>query len=195
MNSLTRMARKDDLMTQPSTFILAIAGSPTAPSRTSALMVYAADHFARAGLRALVLNVRDLDAEELLHGRYDGSSVRAAAAQVSAARAIVLATPVYKASYTGTLKTLLDLLPGDAFAGKVVLPVAIGGSAAHSLMIDYALRPLCAALGVYHALPGLYLVDKSLDVRDGVLHGFADPEAEARTVAALDALIHALQKA
>ncbi len=181
-------------MTQPSTFILAIAGSPTAPSRTSALMVYAADHFARADLRALVLNVRDLDAEELLHGRYDGTSVRAASAQVSAARALIVATPVYKAAYTGTLKTFLDLLPGDAFAGKIVLPVAIGGSAAHSLMVDYALRPLCAALGAYHVLPGLYLVDKSLDVRDGVLHGFAEPETEARTLAALDMVVAALAR-
>jgi FMN reductase len=174
-------------------FILAIAGSPTTPSRTSALMTWAADYFARADLRTQVLNVRDLDAGELLHGRYDGASVRTAAAQVSVARAIVLATPVYKAAYTGTLKTFLDLLPGDAFADKVVLPVAIGGSAAHSLAVDYALRPLCAALGAYHVLPGLYLVDKSLNVVDGTLHGFVEQEAETRTIAALDSLIAALK--
>ncbi|WP_372430482.1 NAD(P)H-dependent oxidoreductase [Janibacter melonis] len=44
------------------------------------------------------------------------------------------------------LKTFLDLLPQDALRGKVVLPVATGGSPAHVLSVDYALRPVLASL-------------------------------------------------
>ncbi len=57
---------------------------------------------------------------------------------------MVIGTPVYKAAYSGLLKSLLDLLPQYALAGKTVLPLATGGSTAHVLAIDYALRPVLA---------------------------------------------------
>ena len=44
-----------------------------------------------------------------------------------------MATPIYKASYSGVLKAFLDLLPQFAFGGKVVLPLLTGGTAAHVL--------------------------------------------------------------
>jgi len=181
----------DKLMTTPTT-VLMIAGSPTTPSRTAALLDYAAARARRAfpTVTIDVLQVRDLDPAELLHGRYDGLTVGAAAAQVAAATAIVVATPVYKAAYTGTLKTFLDVLPTGAFVGKIVLPIAVGGSMAHSLVLDYALRPVCAALGSPCILPGLYLIDKELIMSDGSLSGFATPEIESRVHVAFDRLVN-----
>ena len=50
-----------------------------------------------------------------------------------------MASPVYKAAYSGVLRVLLDLLPQWVFGGKVVLP-------AHALAVDYVLRPVLVAL-------------------------------------------------
>jgi FMN reductase len=72
---------------------------------------------------------------------------------------VVVASPVYQASYTGVLKTFLDLVPQKGLAGKVVLPLFIGGSLAHLLTIDYALKPVLSALGARYILGGVYTVD------------------------------------
>ena len=66
----------------------------------------------------------------------------ASLAQVANAQLIVVATPVYKAAYSGLLKVFLDLLPQTALAGKTVLPLATGGSPHHMLALDCALRPV-----------------------------------------------------
>ena len=63
------------------------------------------------------------------------------------AAAVVVATPVYAASYSGLFKMLVDVLPKDALRDTPVLLGATGGTARHSLAIDHALRPLFAHLG------------------------------------------------
>jgi FMN reductase len=74
----------------------------------------------------------------------------------------VVATPVYKASFSGLLKTLLDLLPQRALAGKVVFPLATGGTLAHVLVLDYALRPVLTALGSPVIVQGHFLLDHTI---------------------------------
>ena len=73
------------------------------------------------------------------------------------ADAIVVATPVYQAAYSGLLKVFLDLLPQFAFRGKAVLPIVTGGSPAHVLAVDYALRPVLANLGAAHIGQGWFV--------------------------------------
>jgi FMN reductase len=63
---------------------------------------------------------------------------------------VVVATPVYKAAYSGLLKVFLDVLPQTALKGKLVLPLATGGSPHHMLALDYALRPVLQSLGAPH---------------------------------------------
>ncbi len=87
-----------------------------------------------------------------------------ATARVAAADGIVVATPVYKAAYSGLLKTFLDMLPQFALRGKVVLPLATGGSIAHVLAIDYALRPVLSSLDPLHVVNGLFVLDKQITV-------------------------------
>jgi SsuE family FMN reductase len=74
--------------------------------------------------------------------------------QIEAAAALIVSTPIYKAAYTGALKALLDILPPAALDGKVVLPIATGGSFAHLLAIEYALKPVLSALGATDLLQG-----------------------------------------
>ncbi|MCG2620969.1 FMN reductase [Arthrobacter sp. I2-34] len=65
---------------------------------------------------------------------------------VSAADALIAVTPVFSASYSGLFKSFFDVLDKDALAGKPVLLGATGGSARHSLALDYAIRPLFSYL-------------------------------------------------
>ena len=86
------------------------------------------------------------------------------------ADAIVVGTPIYKASFSGVLKTFLDLLPQDGLAGKIVLPLATGGSQSHMLALDYALRPVLASLAPRHILPSIYATSEQLpwDAENGL---------------------------
>jgi len=105
--------------------------------------------------------------------------VVAATQQVERAQAIVVATPVYKAAYSGVLKVLLDLLPQTAFKGKTVLPLATGGSPHHMLALDYALRPVLQSLGARHILPGVYATDAQVTLTPEEAY-LIQPDIEAR---------------
>ena len=141
---------------------LLIAASPSARSRSAALLDGAADALEHAGVavRRLVLN--ELPAEALLRARTAEPLLRDALEQVARAGAIVLATPIYKAAYSGLLKTILDLLPLDALRGKTIVPLATGGSAAHLLALDYALKPVLAALGARDIRDAVFASDAQL---------------------------------
>jgi len=170
------------------TSMLTIGGSPSHPSRSAALLDYCRTQLGRRGLTTENITVRDLNAEELIQGRFDGPSLKPAFAQVATADGIIIATPVYKAAYTGVLKAFFDVLPANALGGKVVLPIALGGSLAHSLVIDYALRPVLMAMGASHILHGVYLIDKQLVYStEGKGVEFATPEAEEQVKTALEA--------
>ncbi|WFP17635.1 CE1759 family FMN reductase [Citricoccus muralis] len=62
--------------------------------------------------------------------------------QVETADALIAVTPTYKGSYAGLFKAFIDLLDDDAMQAMPVLLGATGGTARHSLMIDFAMRPL-----------------------------------------------------
>ncbi|MCU0512037.1 MAG: NADPH-dependent FMN reductase [Anaerolineae bacterium] len=159
------------------TDILLISGSPAQPSRSWALLAYCADWLAAQGLATQRLAVRDLDAAELLFAQ-PGPSLRPVFDQVAAARGIVLATPVYKAAYTGILKALLDVLPAGAFSGKIVLPLVSGASPAHSLAVDYALKPVLFALGAAVIPAGVYVTDGQYERDAAGSVRFTDSAAE-----------------
>jgi FMN reductase len=138
--------------------ILLVAGSPSERSRSAALLDAVSQRLRGHGLVER-LHIRDLSPQALLLGDSAHRSIAAAADQVARARALVIATPVYKAAYSGVLKVFLDLLPQTALKDKVVLPLATGGSPNHMLALDYALRPVLQSLGARHILPGVYATD------------------------------------
>lgn len=147
--------------------ILLIAASPTAPSRSAALLAAAGRELGLLGLAPQTLSLRELPAEALLLAQFEHEAVKTVLRQVAEARAIVIATPIYKAAYSGLLKVFLDLLPADALRGKTVLPMATGGSPAHLLALDYALKPVLSALGARDILDAVYAADAQLGKSDG----------------------------
>ena len=139
--------------------VLLIAASPSLRSRSGALLAGAAERLHHHGLSTRTLRLRELPAQSLLHADVDDPAIRDALAAVAEARVVVLATPIYKAAYSGLLKVFLDLLPQDGLAGKLVLPVATGGSQSHMLALDYALRPVLSSLNPRHVLPSIYATE------------------------------------
>lgn len=166
--------------------VLLISGSPTAPSRSSHLLHYAARVLEEKGLEPILVSVRDFPAEDLIAARYDSPAFSEFQSRVAAAAGLVVATPVYKASYSGSLKALLDILPQTALSGKTILPVATGGSLAHLLAIDYAIKPLLAVLGASDIQQGVYVTDAQFQYAE---EGFTlDPELQRRLDDSLERL-------
>lgn len=166
--------------------ILLIAGSPSVSSRSGAVLTALGERLAGAGLDAQILRVRDLPAESLLHAQFDHIDIIAAVEAVSLAQVVIVATPIYKTSFAGVLKAFLDLLSQQALVNKVVLPIATGGSPAHLLAIEYALKPVLAALGAQTFLPALYIQDAQIL---GVEPPQFTPEIEVRLDASVNAII------
>lgn len=151
------------------TRILTVSGSPRVVSRSAKLLDHVADSVEARGYDVDALRILDLPADALLAGNAVDPEIAASVARLSAADAVVIATPVYKAAYTGLLKAWLDLLPQFALAGKVVLPLATGGSLAHALALDYALRPVLQSMGARHVVQGYLVVDRYIESdADGV---------------------------
>jgi FMN reductase len=66
--------------------------------------------------------------------------------RVGEADALIAVSPIFSASYSGLFKTFFDVLEPDSLRGKPVLIGATGGTARHSLALEYALRPLFSYL-------------------------------------------------
>lgn len=110
---------------------LSVSGSPSASSRTNRLLRHLDDRLTARGHEVIPLDVRTVPAEALLGADFGHPAITGAAELFARADGVVVATPVYKASYSGVLKALLDLLPQYALTGKTVLPLATGGTTAH----------------------------------------------------------------
>jgi FMN reductase len=159
--------------------VVGILGSPSTVSRSASLL-----QLAHAGLQSFassyqLLSVRNLPAEAVLWGDARHPVVGEALAIVAGADVVLVATPIYKSAYSGLLKAFLDLLPSDALSGKVVLPLASGGTIAHLLALEYTLKPVLAALGARHILDPVFATDAQIPRHEsfGYLPG---PEVQDR---------------
>ena len=158
--------------------VLLIAGSPSERSRSAALLDSVSQRLTQRGAQVERLLIRDLSPQALLLADTAHVSVRRAIDQVARARAVVIATPVYKAAYSGVLKVFLDLLAQNALLGKTVLPLATGGSPHHMLALDYALRPVLQSLAARHILPGVYVTDAQVVLTPEGGHAINDDIAQ-----------------
>jgi FMN reductase len=75
---------------------------------------------------------------------------------VAQADAVIAVTPTFSASYNGLFKMFFDVLEDKALAGKPVLIGATGGTERHSLVLEFALRPLFAYLQAVVAPTAVY---------------------------------------
>jgi FMN reductase len=168
------------------TTFLAVIGAVTPPGRLHTAVTAVVEHAAsRPGVAASALNLGDhrisfADGRPLEQLSDDSAAV---VRRLADADAVLLASPVYRGTYTGALKNLLDLAPIDALRGKPVGIVAMGATLHHYLGVDWQLRAVLGWFGARVTPTSVYL--DSSHFRDGAL-------ADAPSRAALGALVDAL---
>lgn len=87
--------------------------------------------------------------------------VDAAMATVRDSTLLIVASPTYKATYTGLLKLFLDRIGTGQLLGTVAVPLMLGGSAHHALAPEAFLKPVLSELGASVPTKGLFLLDSS----------------------------------
>jgi FAD reductase [NAD(P)H] len=95
---------------------------------------------------------------------------------VSEADLLVIGTPVFQGSITGTLKNLFDLLPVDVLRNKPVGLVATGGTYQHYLVIETQLRPILGYFRAYVAPGYVYVQNESFNEKNEI----ADEDVQRR---------------
>ena len=142
-----------------STPVIGLSGSPNPSSRSRALLELALTALERQGAGPTrLVDLAKLPADGLLARRPDAAVADAIQSVVDAA-IVVVSTPIYRATYSGLLKVFFDLLPQDALARKVAIPIATGGGSGHLLAVDHGLRPLLASVGALVVATGVYGTD------------------------------------
>jgi FMN reductase len=126
-----------------------------ASSRSRQLLVRSLERLHDLGVEGTLVDLAALPADALL-GRARDPALDRAMSAVAAAHIVVVATPVYRASYSGLLKVFFDLLAEGSLADKIAVPIATGGGPGHLLAIDHGLRPLLTSLGATVVAGGVY---------------------------------------
>jgi FMN reductase len=137
------------------TTVAVLSAGLSQPSSTRLLAGRLAEAVARKSFSSLGADVDIVHVElrELAHEITDnlltgfpGKRLREAIGVVTDADALIAVTPVFSASYSGLFKSFFDVLDRDALRDKPTLIAATGGSARHSLVLEFALRPLMSYL-------------------------------------------------
>ena len=86
----------------------------------------------------------------------------------------VVATPVYKASYTGLLKAFFDRFPNGGLRNVIAIPVVVSASPGHSFVAEHVLRPLLVELGAVVPVRAFAITERQLDDLHAVIGSWAD---------------------
>ena len=138
--------------------LVAIAASTGPSSRTLAL----AEAAIRQAGEGWVIDLGRLDAEAVLGRRTDPLLEQSLEAVVQASR-LVLVSPVYRATYSGLLKSFFDQLPQDGLRGVACVLAATGASPTHFLSLDTSMRALVASLGGWSVPTVVYALSEEFD--------------------------------
>lgn len=138
--------------------IVTVVGNPRPASRTHLLARTLGAELARVLGSA---PPEDVDLAELGPAVLDpgDAGASAATAKVLAAELLVIASPTYKATYSGLLKAFLDRLGTGSLAGAAAVPILLGGAPNHQLAIDVHFTPLLYELGARVPARGLFVLE------------------------------------
>jgi FMN reductase len=143
--------------------IAVVTGNPKPASRTHGVALAVA---AALGGADLVIDLAE-HASRLFD--WSDAELSALTADVAASDVLVVASPTYKAAYTGLLKAFLDRYGSNGLADVVAVPMMTGGWAGHSLAVEVHLRPVLVELGATVPSRGLYVTEPELADLDTAL--------------------------
>jgi FMN reductase len=146
--------------------VVAVSGGLQRPSRTLALVESLIDtlgEHASIDVRLIELGAVGPKLAGALYPSQLPDDVKADIAAIESADFLVVASPVYRASFTGLFKHLFDFVDHNALIDVPVLLAATGGSDRHALVIEHQLRPLFSFFQS-HTLPiGVYGSEAEFD--------------------------------
>jgi FMN reductase len=158
--------------------IASLVGNPRPESRTHGLARTLSEQIARALGSAVVAEVdlalfgyRVLDPAD--------DAVTAAVGEILAADLLVVASPTYKATYSGLLKSFLDRFGTASLAGTAAVPVLLGGAPDHRLAVDVHFTPLLLELGAAVPARGLFVLEAEVADFGTAAAAWADAHAPA----------------
>jgi len=130
-----------------------VSAGLSSPSSTRLLADRLAQAVVQQSMSGQEVVVVSIELRELAHAITDNlltgfppDRLREALDAVRNADALIAVTPIFSASYSGLFKSFVDVLDRDALTDKPALIAATGGSARHSLALEYAVRPLMSYL-------------------------------------------------
>ncbi|MFC8045247.1 NAD(P)H-dependent oxidoreductase [Nocardia sp. NPDC057353] len=150
--------------------VAVVAGNPKPHSRT----LHAAELVVEALTGAAPDTVVDVIAlgDGLLG--WGSEAVADAVAAVSNSDLVVVASPTFKATYSGVLKLFLDqFATGEGLRDVIAVPLMLGAAPFHAMAAELLLKPLLVELGAACPAPGLFLLDGSYPT-DGRIADYAD---------------------
>lgn len=143
--------------------VLGVVGNPRPESRTHGLcrtLVAALAGELSGGTVGTEVDLASLGARVL---EVDDPDAAAAVERVLAADVLVLASPTYKATYSGLLKAFLDRLGTGVLSGAPAVPILLGGAPGHRLAVDVHFTPLLLELGAAVPARGLFVLEPEVD--------------------------------
>jgi FMN reductase len=147
-----------------------VVGNPKARSRTlelgEAVVAAAADAARLDGDDRLTVDLADYGPELF---DWSSSQVKETVEEIRTCSLVVVASPTFKASYTGLLKSFLDWFSTTDLLGVTVVPVMTGAGAHHALAVEVHLRPVLVELGATLPTRGLYVTESELAAADDVI--------------------------
>ncbi len=144
--------------------VVAVVANPKPQSRTLVAAQTLAKALGEEISASRATTVVDLApiAEGMLIPWQLSSDAREARAAAQSAALVVVATPTYKASFTGLLKLFLDTFDAGSLSRTVVVPLVVSGGPAHRHLADIQLRPVLSDLGAVAPAPSLLLEESEL---------------------------------
>ena len=141
-----------------------VVGNPKARSRTLTVARQVATA-AGAAAGMATTEIVEVDLAGLGPRLFDWSApdVQDAVDRIRGTTLLVVASPTFKATYTGLLKSFLDWFGTTGLSGVTVVPVMVGAGAAHALAVEVHLRPVLIEIGATVPTRGLYVTEDRLD--------------------------------
>lgn len=143
--------------------IVAVSGGLNTPSKTESVIQHILDALAEA----IDIHVHFIKLSEIgpllggaIYRHQLPQQVQDDLAKIEAADALIVGTPVYRASFTGLFKHLFDFVEQTALVDVPVLLAASGGSERHALVLEHQLRPLFSFFQAQTLPIGVYATDK-----------------------------------
>jgi FMN reductase len=149
-----------------------VVGNPKPASRTRQI----SEAVVRSLIDPRLCTVRSFDLADYVSEIFEWPSERMSVVSETVATSdlAVFASPTYKASYTGLLKSFLDRYPAGGLDGVIAIPVMTGADLSHSVAPETHLRPLLIELGASVPTSALYFVTSQMDRMDCVVEKWAE---------------------